>query len=247
MTSFTIYPAIDLRHGRVVRLEQGDPDKQTTYHDDPVRVAQSWITQGARWLHVINLDGAFEESGRKNWEILPGLTRLGAKIQVGGGLRTTQDIERVFNLGVARIIMGTAAVEDPQLVADTVERFGAGRVAVGLDARDGQIKIRGWKERSTLTTLELAQQLVHLGLRTVIHTDIGRDGILTGVNVSATAELARNSGLEVITSGGVATLADVRQAKSELAAGVSGIVIGRALYDGRVDLPQAITLAEEES
>jgi len=247
MTSFTIYPAIDLRHGRVVRLEHGDPGRQTTFHDDPVCVAQSWINQGARWLHVVNLDGAFEESAPENWEILPCLTQLGGKIQFGGGLRKVKDIERAFALGATRVILGTVAVEDPQLVADTVKRFGPERVAVALDARDEQIRIRGWQNESALITLDLAKQLVQLGLRTVIHTDIGRDGVLTGLNVNASAELARHTGLEVIASGGVAALVDVGQAKKESAAGLSGVVIGRALYDGRVDLSHAIELAEEEN
>lgn len=247
MTSFTIYPAIDLRHGRVVRLEQGDPRRQTSFHDDPLFVAQSWIAQGARWLHVINLDGAFEQAGRENWEILPELTRLKAKIQFGGGLRTGGDIERAFTLGVTRVILGTAAVEDPQLVAAAIRRYGAQRVTVALDARAGQINVRGWQSQSTLSLLDLARQLLPLGLRTVIHTDIGRDGLLTGLNVSASAELARQTGLEVIASGGLATLDDIRRAKNQADPRLAGVIIGRAIYDGRVDLSQAIALAEEES
>lgn len=246
MTTFTIYPAIDLRHGRVVRLEVGDPDRQTVFSDDPVSVAKAWLDQGASWLHVVNLDGAFNEAGRENLGLLPRLVDLGASIQFGGGLRTMADVEWALDLGLSRIILGTAAVKNPALVAEAIERFGPDRVAVGLDARDGQIKIRGWRSDTSLDVLELAQQMVGLGLRTAIHTDIARDGVLTGVNAAASAKLALSSGLEVIASGGVASLDDVRRSKALAGEGLSGIIIGRALYDGRISLPQAIAIAKEQ-
>jgi phosphoribosylformimino-5-aminoimidazole carboxamide ribotide isomerase len=246
MTTFTIYPAIDLRHGRVVRLEYGDPKRQTVFSDDPVVVARSWIDQGATWLHVVNLDGAFDEAGRQNWELLPQLATLGAKLQFGGGLRQMEDIERALDAGVSRLILGTAAVKSPALVAQTVERYGPGLVAAGLDAKGGQIKIRGWRSDTARSALDLARQMAGLGLRTAIHTDIARDGVLTGVNAAASAALARHSGLDVIASGGVASPEDVRQTKTMMGDGVCGVIIGRALYDGRVDLAQAIAIANED-
>jgi len=247
MTSFTIYPAIDLRYGRVVRLEYGDPERQTVFSDDPIVVARSWIEQGAEWLHVVNLDGAFEEAGRENWDLLPQLAKLGTKVQFGGGLRAMEDVERALDAGASRVILGTAAVKKPALVEETIRRYGPERVAVGLDARDGQIKIRGWRSDAALSVLDLARQMAALGLQTAIHTDIGRDGVLTGVNAAASADLARVSGLEVIASGGVASLEDIRGAKALARDGVSGVITGRALYDGRIDLAQAIAVAREDS
>jgi phosphoribosylformimino-5-aminoimidazole carboxamide ribotide isomerase len=246
MTPFTIYPAIDLRHGRVVRLEYGDPDRQTVFSDDPLIVAGTWIEHGATWLHVVNLDGAFEEAGSKNWQLLPRLVTLGAKVQFGGGLRDMDTIKRALGMGVSRVILGTAAVKNPDLVPQTIAQFGPEQVAAGLDARDGQIKIRGWRSDAAQSALELANQMADMGLRTAIHTDISRDGVLTGVNAAASANLARSSGLEVIASGGAASLEDVHRAKSALMDGVVGLIIGRALYDGRIDLARAVAVANEE-
>lgn len=247
MTNFTIYPAIDLRHGRVVRLEYGDPRRQTVFSDDPIVVAQGWIAQGATWLHVVNLDGAFEEAGRDNWGHLPGLAALGARVQFGGGLRRMADVDRALDLGATRVILGTAAVENPDLVAQAVGRHGPDRIVAGLDAREGRIKIRGWRDDAALNALDLARQMAGLGLQTAIHTDIGRDGVLTGVNAAASARLARDSGLEVIASGGAASLDDVRTAQALARDGLCGLVVGRALYDGRIELARAITLAKESS
>jgi phosphoribosylformimino-5-aminoimidazole carboxamide ribotide isomerase len=156
-----------------------------------------------------------------------------------------KDVERAAESGVTRIILGTAAVNNPELVSESIQRFGAARVAVGLDAKKGQVKIRGWKSNTTHTALDLARQMAQMGLRTAIHTDIDRDGVLTGVNAPASAELARNSGLKVIASGGVASLEDVRAVKARMADGLSGVISGRALYDGRLDLSQAIAIAKE--
>jgi len=247
MTCFVVYPAIDLRHGRVVRLEYGDPGRQTIFSDDPVIVARDWIDQGATWLHVVNLDGAFDEEGGENWALLPRLATLGAKVQFGGGLRHMDGISRALDLGVSRVVLGTAAVENQELVARTVAQYGPERVAAGLDARDGQIKIRGWRSDAAQSVLNLARQMAELGLQTAIYTDISRDGVLTGANVAASADLARSSGLGVIASGGVASLEDIRLAKAALADGVIGVITGRALYDGRIDLAQALAITKEEA
>lgn len=244
MMAFTVYPAIDLRRGRVVRLEYGDPDRQTIFSDDPVEMAKQWSDQGAEWLHVVNLDGAFEESGQQNWQYLPRMTRIGPSVQFGGGLRAMEDVKRALDMGASRVVLGTAAVKNPQLVEDSIRHFGVERVAVGLDAREGRIRIRGWRNDASWSALDLAQHMAQIGLQTAIHTDIGRDGVLTGVNAAASADLARSSGLKVIASGGVASLEDVRLAKTMQAEGLTGVIVGRALYDGRIDLPQAVGIAK---
>lgn len=245
--SIEIYPAVDLRHGQVVRLQLGDPDRQTTFSNDPLAIASQWIESGANWLHVVNLDGAFDEAGLSNWQVLPKLTGLGSSIQFGGGLRTLKDIARALNFGVSRVILGTVAVEEPDIVSNAVRHFGTERIAVGIDAREGKVKTHGWQSDSIKTPIDLGLQMVALGVRTVVYTDISRDGILSGVNAQSTIELARETGLNVIASGGVASLADVRHVLAGAAGGVSGLIIGRALYDGNIDLREALKIAEGEA
>ncbi|MDX1412638.1 MAG: 1-(5-phosphoribosyl)-5-[(5-phosphoribosylamino)methylideneamino]imidazole-4-carboxamide isomerase [Candidatus Promineifilaceae bacterium] len=242
--NFTIYPAIDLHHGQVVRLKYGDLDLKTIFDDDPRAVARRWIAAGSDWLHVVNLDGAFDESGAQNWRVLPDLVKLGAKIQCGGGIRTLKDIARIINLGVSRIIIGTSAVEEPDVVEEAVRRFGSERIAVGIDARDRVVKTRGWTQNSSISPLDLALHMAALGVRHIIYTDISRDGVLTGVNAAGAAELAQETGLNVVASGGVATLDDVRRTLSFHNQGVVGLIIGRALYDGNLDLAEAIRLVK---
>lgn len=238
--TFTLYPAIDLRHGQVVRLKYGDPDQQTTFSDDPVATAQRWLDAGAEWLHVVNLDGAFDQAGVANWQILPHLTQLGTKVQFGGGVRSLGDIERALRAGVSRVVLGTVTVEEPELVAAALRHFSPSTIAVGIDARDGLVKTRGWQTETPLTALELAQRMAGLGVETIIHTDIGRDGVLVGVNAAATVQLAQATGLQFIASGGVASLADVQ---ATMQAGLHGLIIGRALYEGKVDLREALKAA----
>ena len=239
MDDFTIYPAIDLREGRVVRLAQGDPDRETAYDTQPLAVARRWQAAGAAWLHVVNLDGAFGEGGRKNVTALARILTTGMRVQFGGGVRDLETVRRVLDMGVARVVLGTVAVENPTVVERTLADFGPERLAVGIDARDGYVRTRGWREAAPLTALELAQQWAALGGRWLIYTDIARDGMSSGVNVEATAALAQATGLSVIASGGVADLEDVRQVK---AAGLAGVIIGRALYEGRVDLEAALKI-----
>jgi phosphoribosylformimino-5-aminoimidazole carboxamide ribotide isomerase len=238
--TFTIYPAIDLRDGQVVRLQHGDPDKQTTFGSDPVATAERWLAEGATWLHIVNLDGAFDEKGTANWAVLPHLAALPAHIQFGGGIRSLADVERVIDAGVARVILGTAAIENPALVGEAVARFGPDHIAVGIDARDGRVKTRGWQTDTAVTPTQLGRQMKERGVRTVIYTDIGRDGVLTGVNAEATAALAQATGLHVIASGGVAGLEDVRRCRNLAAQRIAGVIIGRALYDGKVALHEAM-------
>ncbi|HQE94056.1 MAG TPA: 1-(5-phosphoribosyl)-5-[(5-phosphoribosylamino)methylideneamino]imidazole-4-carboxamide isomerase [Anaerolineae bacterium] len=239
MNDFTIYPAIDLREGRVVRLAQGDPDRETAYDDQPLAVARRWQTAGATWLHVVNLDGAFGEGGRKNVTALARILTTGLKVQFGGGVRDLETVRRVLDMGVARVVLGTVAVENPAVVEQALADFGPERLAVGIDARDGYVRTRGWREAAPLTALELAQQWEAWGGRWVIFTDIARDGMSDGVNVEATAALAQATGLSVIASGGVTTLDDVQRVKE---AGLRGVIIGRALYERQINLEVVLTI-----
>jgi phosphoribosylformimino-5-aminoimidazole carboxamide ribotide isomerase len=235
--SFTIYPAIDLRGGKVVRLKEGDPARLTAYSDDPAQTARRWLEAGTQWLHVVNLDGAFGENDQANRSALGSILETGAQVQFGGGIRSLEAVECVLELGVRRAILGTIAIEQPEVVAQALKRFGAERVAVGIDARDGLVRVRGWQENSGIAALDLARQMQALGLRTVIFTDVSRDGLGSGLNIPSTRALADASGLDVIASGGVHTLADVIAARK---VNLAGAIIGRALYEGTIDLKEAL-------
>jgi phosphoribosylformimino-5-aminoimidazole carboxamide ribotide isomerase len=245
-----VFPAIDLRRGRCVRLRQGRAEDETVYDDDPAAVARRWVVQGAQWLHVVNLDGAFGEFlGTTHCPI--NLRRLeeirGAvpetPIQFGGGVRSLADVEMALDQGATRVVLGTVAVESPELVAESVRCFGAERVVIGIDARDGQVATHGWRQTSATTAAALGLAMRQQGVARVVYTDIARDGMLTGVTVEATVALARSSGLRVIASGGVASLADVTRLKAQEEEGIEGVIIGQALYRGVVTLPEAIRAA----
>lgn len=237
MPEFILFPAIDLRQGRVVRLRQGDPARQTTYSPDPAHVARRWLAAGARWLHVVNLDGAFGEDDDSNRqaleEILTVAGEFGAQVQFGGGLRSAQDITDVLESGVTRVILGTLAVEQPEVLEKAVQIYGPERVAAGLDARQGLVQVRGWMQESILTTLDLARRMKEAGLLWLFFTDISCDGMSSGVNLSAACELATGTGLKIVVSGGAASQADVIAVQR---AGLAGIILGRALYEGAIDL-----------
>jgi phosphoribosylformimino-5-aminoimidazole carboxamide ribotide isomerase len=247
MTSFTIYPAIDMRVGQVVRLKEGNPARQTTYSPDPSQTAQNWLAAGARWLHVVNLDGAFAENDMANQEALRAILDVAnafeARVQFGGGIRSIEMVERVLKLGVSRVVLGTVAVEQPQLVADATQKFSPDRVAVGIDARDGIVHVHGWQSDSGISARELAIQVREAGVRTLIFTDISRDGLGSGLNVPSTRALAEIGGLEVIASGGVHTIEDVRAASE---ANLAGVIIGRALYEGTIDLRDALNALDHK-
>jgi phosphoribosylformimino-5-aminoimidazole carboxamide ribotide isomerase len=246
MGELIVYPAIDLRGGRVVRLAQGDPDRQTVYGEDPAAVARRWAEMGATWLHVVNLDGAFGDGDNLNRRALEAIREaVGGQVQIqfGGGLRSPVDIDGALGMGVERVVLGTAAVERRPMVEGALQRYGPDRVAVGVDARRGRVRIRGWTEEADLTPAALARDLVKAGLRTLIYTDIARDGVGSGVNVVATRELAEATGLEVIASGGVASLKDIRRVRE---ANLPGVIIGRALYEGQIDLALALAVARGE-
>lgn len=235
--SFTIYPAIDLRGGKVVRLKEGDPARLTAYSNDPAETAQRWLDAGATWLHIVNLDGAFGESDAANRSALESILKLNAHVQFGGGLRSLESVDVALSLGAHRVVLGTIAIERPDVVADVLRKFGAEKIAVGIDARDGLVRVRGWKDGSGVSAVDLAIQMQTLGLRTAIFTDVNRDGMGHGLNIPATRALADVSGLDVIASGGVHTIDDVMAARD---ANLSGVIIGRALYEETIDLRAAL-------
>ena len=239
---WTVYPAIDLRRGRVVRLRQGDPGRETTYADDPLSVARRWQEAGATWLHVVNLDGAFDERSQENQAALERILTTGLRIQFGGGVRDSATLRRALDLGASRVVIGTAAVKNPQLVDEALRMCGPERVALGIDARAGRVRTHGWREAAPMTAVELAGEWAARGVRWFIFTDVSRDGMSSGLNLQATVQLARAigahaTGTHVIASGGVSSLEDVRRAH---AAGLSGVIIGRALYEGHVTLADAL-------
>jgi len=237
-----IVPSIDLLEGQVVRLAQGERSRRTVYAADPLALARRYAEAGADWLHVVDLEGAF--AGEPRHEELIGrlCAEAGLPVQVGGGIRTLATARRRLAAGATRVVLGTALVEDPELARAVVEEFGAERVVAALDAKDGRIAIRGWTEVGALVE-EVGLRLREAGVIRALHTDVARDGVGLGANIGATARLARACGMHTIISGGVASLEDVHRA---LACGeplVEGLIVGRALYEGRFDLPEACRLA----
>jgi phosphoribosylformimino-5-aminoimidazole carboxamide ribotide isomerase len=238
---FTTYPAIDLLHGRVVRLKQGRAEDAIVYSDDPAATARHWEREGAAWLHVVNLDGAFGEAENQNASALRAiLAAVKIPVQFGGGLRDLTAIQRAFEFGVARVIMGTAALEKTEIVAEALETYGAEKIAVAIDARGGSVMTRGWQQPSVVDMFEFGRQMSALGITRAIVTDIARDGMLSGLDASAMADFARAAKLRVIASGGIASLDDIRNLHRARAFGVEGAVVGQALYQGAFTLREAM-------
>lgn len=239
-----LFPAIDLKEGRCVRLVQGDMDRATIFNDDPVDQAATFERQGFAWLHLVDLDGAF--AGRPvNAEAVRGILRkVTIPVQLGGGIRDMRTVEGWLSEGVARVIIGTAAVQDPDFVREAA-RLHPGRIAVGIDAKDGRVAVHGWAETSPLTAEELGRRFEDVGVAALIYTDIARDGILKGLNIAMTLALAQAVSIPVIASGGLASLADVQRLLEPDCAALAGAITGRALYDGRIDPAEALQLIAE--
>jgi phosphoribosylformimino-5-aminoimidazole carboxamide ribotide isomerase len=239
-----IFPAIDLKSGKCVRLAEGEMDRATIYNDDPGAQARAFAEAGATALHVVDLDGAFAGASRNGDGVRAALAAFakgsGGRVQVGGGIRTRANAEAWLEAGVWRVVMGTAALENPELVRETAAAH-PGRVVVAVDARDGMVATRGWAERSTLPVAELAARFADAGVAALLFTDVGRDGMLRGVNLEATVALAAVSPVPVIASGGVAGIADINALINKT--NIEGVITGRALYDGRLDLREALAAA----
>jgi phosphoribosylformimino-5-aminoimidazole carboxamide ribotide isomerase len=248
MHNFIIFPAIDLRKGQVVRLRQGDPNQQTNYSSDPELVARKMLEQGARWLHVVNLDGAFGDSSDTNHQVLLKILQAArdynADVQFGGGMHTVDQVKEILQSGVSRAILGSLAVKDPECVCSLVQQFGAERIAVSLDGRQNKVMVAGWQQESSASVTGLAAQLKSMGLEWLVYTDIDRDGMQTGSDFQTTIHLSRETGLKVIASGGVSSIDEVIRLRKS---GAAGAIVGKALYEGSVDLPGLLAAARKES
>jgi phosphoribosylformimino-5-aminoimidazole carboxamide ribotide isomerase len=248
MDNFIIFPAIDLRKGQVVRLRQGDPNQQTNYSTDPEQVARKMLEQGAQWLHVVNLDGAFGDPSDTNHRvlsrILQAVREFGANVQFGGGMHTVDQVKAVLDTGVTRAILGSLAVKDPECVRSLVQEFGADRIAVSLDGRQNKVMVAGWQQESSASVTGLAASLRTMGLEWLVYTDIDRDGMQIGSDFKTTIQLSRETGLKVIASGGVSSINEVIRLRESSAAGA---IVGKALYEGAVDLPGLLAAARKES
>ncbi len=229
-----------MRGGNVVQLVEGDPAQQTIFGEDPRAAAQNWIDQGAQWIHMINLDGAFS-TANDNGAWLEAVAKLGVPIQFGGGMRSLDDIAQALARGASRVIVGTLAIRQPEVVAQAVERWGAEAICVALDARDGKVTVQGWQDVTDVTPAALGQAMVEIGLRHALFTDVGRDGHLGGANLDSTIALGRETALQVIASGGVTTVDEIQRLRDSGA--VAGAIIGTALYTGRITLADAMAVA----
>lgn len=235
-----IYPAVDIKDGRCVRLVQGEFDKVTVYSEEPLQMALKWESLGAEYLHVVDLDGA-RTGETQNISITSEIAaKLKIPVQLGGGIRSIEVIEKLISKGIKRVILGTSAVKNPDLVKQAVEAFKES-IVIGIDAKDGKVAIDGWEKTSEFTAIDFANKMVELGAKTIIYTDISRDGMLIGPNLAAMREMAQTVDAEIIASGGVSSLQDIKDLKET---GVSGVIVGKALYTGNVDLKEAIEIGK---
>ena len=240
-----IIPAIDLRGGRCVRLTQGQASAETLYSENPVVIAKRWYDEGAEMLHIVNLDAVLNKDDTDNLKALERiLYEVNIPVQFGGGVRSLDDVRRVDELGATRIVIGTTAIENPVLLSHIIDEFGS-TIVVGIDARDGIVALRGWEKLSNVKAVDFAQKVAEMGIERIVYTDIARDGMLSGINIDATREIAETSGLKVTASGGVASLDDIYALKDLEAYGVDSVIIGKALYEGLFTLEDALDAAEE--
>lgn len=236
-----LYPAIDIKDGEVVRLLRGDMEHATVFGVEPAAQAKLFAAQGFSWLHLVDLNGAVEGKPVNAAVVEAILAAVSIPVQLGGGIRDMATIEQWLTKGISRVVLGTIALRQPELVREACRQF-PGRIAVGIDARDGLVAVSGWVEESTMRTLDLALKFEDAGVAAIIYTDINRDGLLGGVNLEATVDLAYALTTPVIASGGVANITDLQALKAQEKSGIAGVIVGRALYDGRIDVPQALQL-----
>lgn len=233
-----LYPAIDIKNGQCVRLRQGVFEDTTVYANEPYQVAKEFEAEGAKFLHIVDLDGALRGTGANDEALKKIAENVTIPVEIGGGIRTMQDIEHRLNLGVSRVILGTKAVESPNFVKEAVEQFGADKIVVGIDAKDGMVAIKGWETISNIDAVSLALSMKNLGVKTIIYTDISKDGMLCGPNFVQTARMVEITGMDIVASGGVSCMNDLIQLEK---IGVEGAILGKAIYEKRVDLAEAAT------
>ncbi|NEU30170.1 1-(5-phosphoribosyl)-5-[(5-phosphoribosylamino)methylideneamino]imidazole-4-carboxamide isomerase [bacterium LRH843] len=240
MSNFIIYPAIDMRDGKCVRLVQGDYDQETIYGDSPFLMAKQFADEGAEWIHMVDLDGAKAKKRINHEHVIRVAQELDVRVQIGGGIRSAEDVAFYLDQGVDRVILGSVAVNDPAFTKEMLAKYGGERIVIGLDARDGYVATEGWLETSSVRTEELAQELARHGAEVFIFTDISKDGMLSGPNTEAIADLAKVTGKQVIASGGVSSLADLKELQHHSTDGVNGAIVGKALYTNQFTLKEAL-------
>ena len=238
-----IIPAIDLKGGQCVRLSQGDMDRATVYSENPAEMAKTWQGMGAKRIHVVDLDGAVSGQPKNRDAIIAVVSAVSVPVQLGGGIRDIETIKEYFSCGIDRVILGTAAFKDPRFLEKSCRAW-PGRIIVGIDATDGMVCVQGWTEKTAMSVVDLVKKIEHLPLAAIVFTDIKRDGMLTGPNIESTAQLARSTHIPVIASGGVSRIEDIEALLTVEEFGVSGVIIGRALYTGNLDLRECIRIAE---
>ena len=231
-----LYPAIDIKNGQCVRLKQGVFEDTTVYSNEPFEVAKEFEAAGAKFLHIVDLDGALRGMGANDEALAKILANVNIPLEIGGGIRTMQDIEHRLSMGVSRVILGTKAVESPAFVKDAVMKFGADKIVIGIDAKDGMVAIKGWETISNVDAVSLAMDMKELGVKTIIYTDISKDGMLCGPNFVQTARMVETTGMDIVASGGVSCMKDLEQLEK---IGVEGAILGKAIYERRVDLVEA--------
>ena len=240
-----IFPAIDIRGGKCVRLFKGDFAQETVFSDAPEEMAKKWAAMGAKYLHLVDLDGALQGQSVNLPVIKRIIEAVDIPVELGGGIRTMDNIDTLLALGVNRVILGSAAVNNPQLVKDACAKYGD-RIVVGIDAKSGIVAVEGWGVSGNISAVTLAKEMKKAGVKTIIYTDISRDGTLEGINAEATVELARKSGIKVVASGGVGSLDDIRKIMAYEADGIEGVITGKAIYTGQLDLKAALRIADGE-
>lgn len=241
-----IFPAIDIRGGQCVRLVKGDFNQETVFSQRPEIMAKKWEDEGGQYLHLVDLDGARAGESRNLDVVEMILKTVNIPVELGGGIRTMENIQRVLEMGVSRVILGSIAVKDPKLVKEACKEYGSQRIVVGIDAKDGIVAVDGWGVSGEVKATELAKKMADGGVKHIIYTDISRDGTLSGVNAKATAEIAKVSGVKVVASGGVSSLDDIKMLKEYEQDGIEGVIVGKSIYTGALSLPEALRVAKGE-